>query len=199
VFILWAVFIGLAIGVLSGGRVAALSALQLRWSWVMLAGLLLQVILFSDVVAARVGAEGPVLYVCSTAAVAAAVLANWRLTGMPLVALGAACNLAAIVANGGYMPASPGALAALGRHAPTIYSNSAVPAAPALAPLGDVFALPAWVPWANIFSIGDVLIAVGVAWVIVAAMHRRPVDPPVVAAPPLGDPTPVADPGAPAH
>ena len=46
--------------------------------------------------------------------------------GMPLVALGAACNLAAILANGGYMPASPGALAALGKAAPTIYSNSAV-------------------------------------------------------------------------
>ena len=198
-FILWAVFIGLAIGVLSGGRVGALSAIQLRWSWVMLAGLLLQVVLFSDAVAARVGAEGPVLYVCSTAAVGAAVLANWRLTGMPLVALGAACNLAAIVANGGYMPASPGALAALGRLAPTSYSNSAVPAAPALAPLGDIFALPAWVPWANIFSIGDVLISVGVAWVIVAAMHRRPADPAVMAPPPLADPTPVADPGAPAH
>ena len=49
---------------------------------------------------------------------------------MPLVALGAACNLAAILANGGFMPAAPGALAALGKIAPTVYSNSSVVAQP---------------------------------------------------------------------
>ena len=34
---------------------------------------------------------------------------------------------------------------------------------PALQPLTDIFAVPAWVPLANVFSVGDVLIAVGVA------------------------------------
>ena len=177
-FILWAVFVGLALGVLSGGRVAGLAALQLRWSWIMLAGLMVQVVLFSGPVAARIGAAGPVLYVGSTMAVVAAVLANVRIPGMPVVVLGAASNLAAILANGGYMPANPAALAAVGKDVGTAYSNSAVPAQPALAPLSDIFALPAWLPWANIFSIGDVLIGVGVAWVIVAAMHRaRPTAP----------------------
>ena len=41
-------------------------------------------------------------------------------------------------------------------------------------PLTDIFALPTWVPFANVFSVGDVLIAAGVVVVIVAAM-RRPV------------------------
>jgi uncharacterized protein DUF5317 len=90
------------------------------------------------------------------------------------VALGAASNLAAIVANGGYMPAGRGALEALGKTDPTIYSNSASIEHPALEPLTDIFALPAWLPSANIFSIGDVLIAMGVAVVIVAAMRRGP-------------------------
>jgi hypothetical protein len=33
--------------------------------------------------------------------------------------------------------------------------------------------LPAWVPFTNVFSIGDVLIALGVVIVIVSAMRRR--------------------------
>jgi hypothetical protein len=70
------------------------------------------------------------------------------------------------------MPASAAAMAALGKDAPTIYSNSAVVAQPALAALTDIFALPAWLPFSNIFSIGDVVLGVGVATVIVVAMRR---------------------------
>jgi hypothetical protein len=33
--------------------------------------------------------------------------------------------------------------------------------------------MPAWVPMANVFSVGDVLIGVGVAVAVVAAMHGR--------------------------
>jgi hypothetical protein len=87
------------------------------------------------------------------------------------VIAGAACNLAAIVANGGFMPAAPGALAALGKADPAIYSNSSVVAAPALAMFTDVFALPRWLPWTNIFSLGDVLIGIGVVTVMVLALR----------------------------
>jgi len=33
--------------------------------------------------------------------------------------------------------------------------------------------MPAWVPMANVFSVGDVLIGAGVAVAVVAAMHGR--------------------------
>ena len=171
-FILYAILIGLVLGLLVGGRLVGLAAIQLRWSWVMLGGLLVQVVLFSEPVSARIGSLGPPIYVASTAAVIVAVLANRAVTGMPIVALGAASNLAAIVVNGGYMPADPGAVGALGGGHPTAYSNSAIIADPALAPLTDIFALPTWVPFANVFSIGDVVIGIGVAVVIVAAMRR---------------------------
>jgi len=88
------------------------------------------------------------------------------------VALGAISNLVAIVANGGYMPASAAAMAALGKSAPTVYSNSAIVPDPVLWPLTDIFALPTWLPGANVFSLGDVLIALGVIVVIVSAMRR---------------------------
>ena len=172
-FILYALVIGLVIGFIAGGRPAGLAQLQFRWPWVMLGGLLVQVALFSELVAPRVGDAGPPIYAASTAAVVLAVIANRRITGMLVVALGAACNFAAIVANGGYMPAS---LDAIQGHGPvtTVYSNSVVSPDPALAPLTDIFALPAWLPFANVFSVGDVLIGVGVIIVIVAAMRQVP-------------------------
>ena len=186
-FILYAVVIGLIAGFLAGGRPSGLAAIQLKWSWVILAGLLIQVVLFSEPVSARIGGLGPPIYMASTALVIGAVLANRAIRGMLIVAAGAVSNLAAIVANGGYMPADPAALTALGAAHPTAYSNSPIVANPALAPLTDIFALPPWVPFANVFSIGDVLIGVGVVVVIVSAMRAwdRP-STTVAASPPVG-------------
>jgi hypothetical protein len=173
VFILYAIPIGLLVGLLTGGRLARLGEGRFRWAPLALAGLLVQVVVFFGPVAERIGDLGVPLYVGSTALVLAAVLRNAMIPGLPLVALGAASNLAAIVANGGYMPAAPGALAALGRDVGAGYSNSTIVEAPALAPLTDLYALPAWLPYANVFSIGDVLIAAGIGWAVVALLHGR--------------------------
>jgi Family of unknown function (DUF5317) len=175
-FILYALVIGFVVGLLLGGRPAGLARLEFRWPWLIIAGLLVQVVLFTDQVAGMVGSLGPPLYVGSTALVFLGVLRNIDITGMKVVALGAASNLAAIIANGGYMPAGRSAMEALGKTDPTIYSNSAFVEHPALEPLTDIFALPIWMPFANIFSVGDILIAAGVAIVIAAAMRTRPVD-----------------------
>ncbi len=173
-FILYALVIGFVVGLLLGGRPAGLASLEFRWPWLIIGGLCIQVVLFSDQVASVVGDLGVPIYVGSTALVFLGVLRNASITGMKVVAVGAASNLAAIVANGGYMPASRAALEALGKTDATIYSNSAVIEHPALQPLTDILALPAWLPFSNIFSVGDVLIAVGVAVVIVAAMRAEP-------------------------
>jgi hypothetical protein len=100
------------------------------------------------------------------------VVRNLAIPGLGLVAVGALSNLVAITANGGQMPASPDAMAFLGKTVNAGYSNSAVVEAPALAPLTDVFALPPFLPFANVFSVGDVLIGLGVLAVIVTAMRR---------------------------
>jgi hypothetical protein len=173
-FLLYALLIGLIAGFVLGGRPAGLLELRFRWGGLMVAGLLIQVALFSDLVAERVGALGPPVYVGSTVLVLGAVARNLAIPGVGIVVAGALSNLAAIVANGGFMPASPAALASLGRSPATIYSNSAVVPDPALWPLTDIFALPRWVPFANVFSVGDVLIAVGVVVAMVVAMRRAP-------------------------
>jgi hypothetical protein len=176
VFILYAIPVGIAAGLLVGGRLDRLSDLRLRWAPLALLGLLVQVALFADPVSAVVGDAAPAVYVASTAAVLVAVLRDVRVAGMAVVALGAACNLAAIVANGGYMPADPAALASVVELSPG-YSNSVVVADPALRPLTDLFALPAAFPLANVFSVGDVLIGIGIALVIVFAMRAQRASP----------------------
>lgn len=173
-FMIYSVVIGLVIGVIVGGRPRGLATLELRWAPLIVAGLVTQVLLFSDPVAERIGDIGPAIYVGSTLMVLAAVARNSRIRGMPVVIVGAASNVAAIVANGGYMPASREALAALGKSGPVVYSNSSVVAQPALWPLTDIYALPTWLPGANIFSVGDVLIGLGIATVIVVAMRAAP-------------------------
>jgi hypothetical protein len=171
-FILYAVVIGVLVGLLAGGRPAGLASLRLRWQGAIVGGLLFQVVLFAGPVTERIGDLGPPLYVASTLVVVAAMVRNRAVTGIPVVIAGALCNLVAVLANGGFMPASPTALAAAGRVVPAAYSNSSQVADPAAWPLTDIFALPAWLPLANVFSVGDVLIGAGVAIVIVVHMRR---------------------------
>jgi hypothetical protein len=67
------------------------------------------------------------------------------------------------------MPASPAALVAAGLPVDEPgFQNSTAVDDPRLAFLGDVFAIPASWPLSNVFSVGDVLIGVGLAW----GVHR---------------------------
>jgi hypothetical protein len=197
VFLLYAVAAGIVVGLLLGGRLDRLDGLRLRWVPLALAGLVVQIVLFVRPVGDAVGSLGPPIYVASTVAVLAFVVRNVRVAGMAVVALGAASNFAAIVVNGGYMPASASALAVAGLDPSVGYSNSVVLPDPALAPLTDIFALPAWLPLANVFSVGDLLIGVGVAVAIAVSMRGRPADASGDAAP--GGPAGPVHPGTSPH
>jgi hypothetical protein len=163
--------VGLIAGAVAGGRLEGLARIQFRWAPLALAALLVQVVQFDPAGGQVIGALGPAVYVASTLLVLVVVLRNIRVTGLPIVAAGAASNLAAIVANGGYMPADPGAIALAGLKPTQGPTNSVVLADPALRPLTDIFAIPAGVPFSNVFSVGDVLVGVGVAVAIAAAMR----------------------------
>jgi uncharacterized protein DUF5317 len=172
VFILYAIPLGILLGLVRGGRLGNLAELRFEWGWLVLAGLVAQVAIFSEPVGRVVGGAAPVLYVASSLLVLAAVLRNLRLSGLKLVAAGAISNLVAIVANGGYMPADPAALAQAGLGPANAYSNSIVTNRPVLGPLTDIFGMPDYLPFANVFSIGDVLIAAGIVLAIAAGMAR---------------------------
>jgi Family of unknown function (DUF5317) len=94
----------------------------------------------------------------------------WR-----LAALGVGLNTLVIAFNGGHMPQSPQAALALwgASHIdPSRLQNVASMGADTRLPwLADVLAEPAWLPRPNILSVGDVLLASGVAsWVFAATI-----------------------------
>jgi Family of unknown function (DUF5317) len=175
--LLYAVALGLIAGFATRGNVTAIGRVKVRLWPLALAGLAFQAVLFSSPVASVVGVFGPSLYVASTTIVLMTLVLNLRQPGFALILAGALANFMVILANGGQMPASPEAIIALTGIAAvptTDFSNSvlAVPGAP-FHYLGDIFVLPRPFPFANVFSIGDVLIGIGGAWFIVAAMHGR--------------------------
>jgi hypothetical protein len=176
VFIVYPILLAIPVGWLLGGRLERLGTMQLHWWPIALLGLAVQVVLFSGPVAEQIGSLGPPLYVGSTLAVLAVIARNVRIAGFALIVLGAASNMLAILANGGCMPTTPAAVIGAGDtledYAGAVYSNSCLLEAPALAPLTDVLYLPAWIPLANVFSIGDAVIGVGVAVAIVVGMRR---------------------------
>lgn len=171
--LLYAVVIGICTGLVARGSLSALASVHIRLWPVALAGLGFQALLFSSPLAASVGDLGPSLYVLSTTLVLMSLVVNLRLPGFWLIALGAFLNFAAIVANGGFMPASAEAVAALRGVAAlptTDYTNSALATgSTTLAFLGDIFVLPRPLPFANVFSVGDLLIGIGGAWFVVVA------------------------------
>jgi hypothetical protein len=147
-----------------GGRLGALADVRLRGPWLVAASLGLQILVVSVFPGSFDGLHRPA-HLASYVLIGAFVWCNRRLPGLPLVAAGAAGNALAIFANGGVMPASPEALAAAGLPAEKAgeFANSAVVDHSTLGWLGDVFAIPASWPASNVFSIGDLLIAVGLA------------------------------------
>jgi hypothetical protein len=169
--IFYGLLIGLVAGAATGGRLSELGMLQIRWWWAGLAAIAFQILLFSTPIGSAMGATAPVAYVLSTAAVLAAVLANLATMGFRILAAGAVANLAAVIANGGYMPSTEAALRLADRGHEAGYTNSALLGHPNLAVFTDIFAIPSWMPLANVFSIGDVLIATGVAVIVIGAMR----------------------------
>lgn len=93
---------------------------------------------------------------------------NRRVGGVLIVGAGAVINGVVIAINGGTLPANAAAVEAAGLERDGGFANSAVLENPILPWLGDMFAWPAPMPLANVYSVGDVLIVVGVfvaAWV----------------------------------
>lgn len=176
--LLYAIGLGLLAGRLMGGRLAPISDVRFSWWPLALGGLAFQVLLFAPPLAITVGDAGPALYVASTIAVLAVILRNVSLPGMTVMTAGAICNLAAVVANGGQMPADPAAVMSLTGGAllgSDGFSNStSVGPGTVLGFLGDNMVLPRPIPLANVFSAGDVLIGLGAVLFLVSVMRRPP-------------------------
>ena len=158
----WPLLIGLALAPLLGGRWSRLAELKIRWVGLFYAAIACQIVAFpvSALPWRTPDRAAVVLWLISYALFAVAAARNVRLPGVPLISVGMLSNVAAIVGNGGHMPALPSALRAAGLHFHQSRNSTAL-AEPHLSWLVDRWAAPAWVPWANVYSVGDVLIAFG--------------------------------------
>jgi len=173
------ILIGLVIGLLCGGRPSHLIQLRLRWLWLIFLSLVIQLLIFP------LFSESPLLpyataplHVLSYAILMVWLVMNLRVFPMGVLLFGATCNLITLASNGGYMPASVTALqrAGLGHAADRLLQGDAVAnvilmdSSTRVNVLADWLYLPGWIPFATVLSIGDVLIMVGLVWLIARGM-----------------------------
>ena len=167
------VLAGVTLGVLIGGGLGRWHTSKLKdWlpAWIALA---LQLVIF-DPPLERVGwivNFGPLLYLASMIVILLVIVQNARLQpgfvhslALAVAALGVLLNCLVVAANGGYMPRdavngwSPVAEPA---EAGRLVNVTPMTEQTRLAWLGDVLIEPAWIPFPNVLSVGDVLLAGG--------------------------------------
>jgi Family of unknown function (DUF5317) len=161
-----------------GGSLSRCVQARLAW-WPVLVGIFgLELVLYNPPVDHQPWAlaAGPWLWVATKPIMLAVLARNAQLDAPRRLAwvaimLGVGLNALAVVANGGHMPQSMDAAAAVWGSdyvRPDIYSGRLEnvrwmePSTP-LAWLCDILPEPAWLPRANVLSVGDVTLALGVA------------------------------------
>ncbi len=177
------IVLGLIAGLAAGGRLDNLLAVRLRWT-----------LLIFLAVALRLGTEAALLRGIAPAdqwrepllataygLLVVALWANRRLPGIGLALVGTLLNGTAILVNGGFMPVWDQALAGAGLTpaeigSPIHFVLAADPLREFLVhagPLGDLIPIP--LPaFPNVLSIGDVLLAAGLAFFVFASLQREP-------------------------
>jgi Family of unknown function (DUF5317) len=165
-------------GALRVGSAAGLQHQRIIWWPLALGSIAVQLALFNPPIDRQAWALalGPWIWIVSLGAFVVVLFRNGASNptargAFRLAALGVALNLLVVLANGGYMPQSPSARLAV-RGAPLIVPGAAPQLRNVLPSdsdtrlpwLGDVLAQPTWLPTANVVSIGDVVLAVAMAW-----------------------------------
>jgi len=179
---LYAIAVGVLLGYALGGRLSRLLALKLRALWLVVGALLIQVLIFPFFTDTPVIPYGTAaLHGASYGLVALWLVLNLRIRPLWALGGGAVLNLLTVLVNGGAMPASPRALelsglsdiAAILAHGEPYGNLVGMSASTRLNFLGDWIPLPSWLPFARPMSVGDVVILVGLAWLLVSGMRAR--------------------------
>src|SRR3954454_6489770 len=148
---------------LAGGRLSALADLPLRRSWLALVAIVLQIVVIS-VLPSGDHTIHTTVHLLSYVLLGAFAFSNWRIPGLLVAGFGGLLNFIAISANGGVMPADPDTIASFSHTTPDgEFANSQVLAHPKLLFLRDMIATPASLPLHAVFSIGDLVLMLGVA------------------------------------
>jgi Family of unknown function (DUF5317) len=170
------------------GSFAGLQSRRIDWWPLALASIAAQLVLFNPPIDRQPWALewGPWVWVASLITLVAVLMRNalsaeLGRAAFVLGALGVGLNLMVVLANGGHMPQSPEARLAV-RGTPLIQPG-AVPQLHNVAAsgpdtrftwLGDVFPEPAWLPTANVVSVGDLMLSTALAWWAFRAIISAP-------------------------
>lgn len=166
-FLCTVVLIALLVALARGGKWVNLTGHRFKKSWLIISAIMIQVLIFNPVWDRYVhwAAATNLLYVFSILLLLAFVAANVKISGLKILGLGVLSNALAIVANGGNMPSSleglksilsPEALSRLQSGAAN-YNIELIGDQTRLKYLCDIF----YLPHVNVYSIGDILIALG--------------------------------------
>lgn len=159
-----AVALGVAAGWLFGGRrIERLAELRIRWWPLLAAAVILRAI------APFFGELSVIAYVLGFAGITAVALYERQLPGMSLIAAGATLNAIVVTANGG-MPVDPVAVQAAGATMTNNRLHIELGPETRLPQLADVIPLALY---RSVYSVGDVLLALGGFWLPLTWMRRR--------------------------
>jgi hypothetical protein len=178
-FLMFVPLVMVLVGLAAGGSIERLAGLRIRWAPAAFAALLAQwaLVRFAGLTPllelglAMLAAHGLLL---------AALLRNYRLTGIKIAIAGAALNMLVMAANGGFMPITHATLAAAHLDQPDLPLGQRIarskdvllpPEQARLGALGDTMTLT-W-PVAQAFSIGDVAVACGIGVLTLYGMQPR--------------------------
>lgn len=154
--------LGIAAGWLFGGRLGRLADVRIAW-WPLLA-----VAVALRLAAPSVG-ESLIIWSLSFAVIALVALLNRGLPGMWLIALGASMNLLVVLLNAA-MPVDTSAARTAGVEIPVGGLHRELRATDVLSALADRIPVPFI---SRVYSVGDVLLAVGGFWLPFTWMRRR--------------------------
>ncbi len=180
-----AVILGLALGLARNGPGAfQITSLQLRGLWLAPLALALQIPLLRTPFGRVEEIVVPqVLFLLSHVFLLAFVWLNRRYDGSLLIGLGVIYNLAVILANGGLMPITPETVvrinpgasldqASVGYHYGFSKDVILPREATRLWLMSDVLVLTPPFPWPTAFSLGDLLLALGIVGILQAARQE---------------------------
>jgi MFS family permease len=174
--------LGLGLGVVAGGSVDNLLGIRLRWLPILLGAAVGRFALDGALAAGGVP-DGLRLWLVLVIYVllVAMLLANRSLPGMTAAALGTVANGVAITVNGGWMPVWKPSLAAAGFDSNAVHSSfHTLLSGPVDGTffahgglLADVIPIPIPI-LQSVASVGDLLLAAGLAFFVFAALVRAP-------------------------
>jgi hypothetical protein len=171
-----AVAVGLVVGLARhrGHAFRQIAALPLRSVWLALLSVALQLpLLRAPTEPIQHVSVQQALFLLSYLLLLIFVWRNWRLTSVQILGLGVVCNLLAIAVNGGFMPITPQTLTRInpgstpdqwlaGLHYGYSKDIVLLREQTRLQGLSDTWVIPPPFPWPTAFSIGDMLIAIGI-------------------------------------